>query len=233
MRNWTIATLATIGLLLAGTAGTAHAEAYEVTVENLVPGGMETGQPLTPPLGVVHDAGYTLFAPGVMATPGLEVLAEEGNPMMLKAEADGNPNVSQTVVGDGPFLGSVSIMVEGDPGDLFSVVTMLARTNDLVTGVHDVVLPDSGSMMLMTNAYDAGTEENTGLVEHIPFYGNNFVGPDESNPLAEINSYTVVDDPDHGMINYSFPPTARVTISVSATPVESASWGAIKATWSD
>jgi hypothetical protein len=60
---------------------------------------------------------------------------------------------------------------------------------------------------------------------------NPLVGPDESMPIAMINSYSVINDPTHGVLSWSFPPAARVTIARGAVPVEPASWGAIKATW--
>jgi hypothetical protein len=220
-------TLATLCLSLP-----AQAEQYFITVTDLVPGGPDTGQPFTPPLGVVHDAGYSLFAPGAMATAGLEVLAEDGDPTMLAGEAMASASVYAVEVGAaGPFFDEVTFTIDGAPGQLFSVVTMLARSNDLITGVHDIVLPAGPAVSMMTNVYDAGTEMNTGLIEHIPFYGNAFVGPDESMPIAMINSYTVQNDPVHGQIHYSFPPAGRVTIERAVTPVESSTWGTIKSSW--
>jgi hypothetical protein len=220
-----------LAALIAGAgAGVSHADVYKITVENMIPGGPETGQPMTPPVGVCHGPGYTLFAPGDFATDGLEILAEDGVPTDLAGEAGAHPDVHSVVIGDGPFFDSVSFQIEGDPGDLFSVVTMLARSNDLITGVHDVELPAEGTVMFSpTNVYDAGTEENTGLVEHIPFYGNMFVGPDEENPIAMIDSYTVVNDPDQGELVYEFPPSAKVTIeNLGATATVRTTWGAVK-----
>ena len=51
------------GMLLSLTAGAAFAGTYEITVENLVPGGMATGNPLTPPVAVVAADGCS---PGVL-----------------------------------------------------------------------------------------------------------------------------------------------------------------------
>lgn len=215
-------------------AANASAMTYDILIENLIPGGMATGNPLTPPVAVVHDNSYSLFMDGGKATPGLTLQAEEGNPADLVAEANASSGVSSVTVGDGPFLGMVMMSVEAEPGDLLSISTMLARSNDLITGIHDVVLPAMGSMMMMTNAYDAGTEENTGLVADIPFYGNNFVGPDEANPISMINAYTVFDDPDAGQIDYEFPPVARITVTAHpSTPTEAASWSEVKSRYAD
>jgi len=214
--------------LMALLSSTSQADVYTIQIENLVPGGPETGQPMTPSVGVVHGPGYSLWMPGGMATPGLTLQAEDGDPSVLVAEAMASPDVSNVEVGGGPFFDVDVFEIEGSPGDLFSLSTMLARSNDIITGVYDVELPMMETV-IMTEAWDAGTEENSGLVEHIPFYGNPFMGIDEKNPIAVINAYSVVNDPDHGQINYEFPPVARITISrMVSTPTREATWGSIK-----
>ncbi|MBD3336370.1 MAG: hypothetical protein GF355_12725 [Candidatus Eisenbacteria bacterium] len=226
-RTWIalVATFAVVGL----TVG-AQGVTYEVLIENDIPGGADTGQPMTPPVVVVHGDGYSLFAEGAMATDGLELLAEEGMTADLVAEAEASPDVYEVQVGDGPFVDQVTVMIEGEPGQLISAVTMLARSNDLITGVHDITLPDAKTLGSETNVYDAGTEQNTGLVEDIPFYGNTFVGPEEEMPIAEILSYEVVNDPDHGTLTYEFPPSATITIRpVEPTPTQTTTWGGMKA----
>ena len=211
-------------------AGAASAATYTITVEDLVPGGVATGQPLSPPVAVVHDGSYSLFAAGAAASPGLEIVARDGNPMTLVMEAEGASGVSYVTTGSaGPFFDSVQFTIDGNPGDLFSVAMMLGRTNDLITGIHDVVLPTSDTVVMMTNAYDAGVEMNTGMIEDIPFYGNSGVGPDEDGVIAMINSYTIFNDPDFGQLDFTFPPAARITIEPgNTTPVETTTWGAIK-----
>ena len=82
---------------------------------------------------------------------------------------------------------------------------------------------------MMTEAWDSGTEGNTGLAEDIPFYGNHNVGPDENYPIMAIASFTVHDDPAHGEITWSFPPVGHVTIQVTGgTPANETTWGAVK-----
>jgi hypothetical protein len=210
-----------------------HAEQYTITVEDLVVGGPDTGQPLSPPVAAVHDAGYTMWEPGGMASPGLEIVARDGNPMTLEAEAMASPNVFDVAVGDGPFFDSVEFSIEGDPGQLLSIACMLGRTNDLITGIHDVALPAADPIEMETTAYDAGVEENTGLAEHIPFYGNPGVGPDESMPIEMISLFVVHNDPMFGELTWTFPPAANITVELTATPVEASTWGAIKSAWID
>jgi hypothetical protein len=225
-------TLALSGLIALGLSASpsfVQGATYQILIEDLVAGGPATGQPITPPVAVVHGPGYSLFAPGSPASPGLEIVAEEGTPTVLVGEAEGSADVSFVTVGAaGPFFDAAMFEVEGDAGDLLSIVAMLARSNDLITGIHDVPLPAGGSMMIMTNAYDAGTELNTGLVEHIPFYGNPG-GPDEDGVVSVMMMYSVLDDPIEGQIDYTFPPAARITITrMDPTPLEDASWTDVK-----
>ena len=224
-----LTTLACVAAV-AGFCQSAEGLTYEVTIEDMMKGGPATGQPLTPPVAVVHGPGYSLFAPGAAATPGLEILAEEGMTVDLVAEANSSGDVYEVAVGGGPFFETETFTIDGEPGDRFSVVTMLARSNDLITGLHDIVLPVAGVLVFEeTNVYDAGTEMNTGLVEHIPFYGNAFAGPDEGGVVTMISGYSILDDPDEGVIEYEFPPSARITIEVvGPTATQSETWGSIK-----
>jgi hypothetical protein len=226
----TISTLLVVAVVVGCLAVAAAATTYTITVENMVvPSGPDQGQPMTPVVGVVHNAGYSMFVPGGYATAGLEALAEDGATADLMAEAMASPDVYDVQMGGmGPFFDYVIFTVEGNPGDLFSMATMLARTNDLFTGVYDVVLPMVGALVIEPPVWDAGTEVNTGLIADIPFYGGHFVGPDENNPIAEINVYVVNDDPTYGALTWSFPPGARISICTGMTPVEDSSWAQIK-----
>jgi hypothetical protein len=200
--------------LAAGIAGTAAADVYSVAIENMIPGGAGTGQPFTPPVCVIHDSDYSILVPGMLASPGLMYLAEDGVTDTLVAEAMQSPDVDTVFVAAmKPFFDHVEFVVEGEPGQLISLVSMLARTNDLVTGVFDVPLPAVGAVVMEPPVYDAGTEENTGLVADIPFYGNMFVGPSEEAPVDVIDCYSVKNDPKNMMLTWCFPPGARVSIS--------------------
>ncbi|HRX52280.1 MAG TPA: spondin domain-containing protein [Candidatus Krumholzibacteria bacterium] len=204
-------------------------DSFQVTVTNDFTGGLDTGQPFSPPVVVVHDAGFSLFAPGAMASPGLITVAEEGNPATLAGEAMASADVSHVTVGTGPFFGSQTVMIEGNPGDLVSMAWMLGRTNDLFSGAHDVMLPVSGFIEFETMVWDAGSEVNTGLAADLGFYGNPMTGPDEMNPIAAVTSYAVQDDPMFGMLSWTFPPSAHVRIThMGSVPAERASWSEVK-----
>ncbi|MBD3162193.1 MAG: hypothetical protein GF346_07750 [Candidatus Eisenbacteria bacterium] len=215
------------------TATAAFAVTYEVTIENEIPGGLETGQPFSPPVAVVHDAGYSQWVPGGEASPGLELVAREGDPSVLEMEALDSPNVYDVVIGnDGPFLDTAVFTIEGEPGQLFSVAWMLGRTNDLFSGLYDVILPKEGSIEFDPDVWDSGTEENTGLIEHLGFYGFPNAGPDEDALISMIDSYTVHNDPDYGELSWDFPPNAHVTIRVEEpTAAAETTWGSVKTTY--
>jgi hypothetical protein len=224
-----------IALVAAGTllcASAATAGTYQVLVEDLIPGGMATGNPLTPPVAAVHNAAFQLFPLGSVASPGVEIVAEEGDPTTLLSELAANPNVYRATNGPGPFLTSSTFSIDGFPGERLSIVMMLAKSNDLITGVMDYVLPapGTGSVSIMTAVYDAGTEVNSGLIADIPAYGNNGTGADEDGVIhGPVTSYTVQDDPVYGMVTWTFPPVARITITApEATPVAPSTWGGIK-----
>jgi hypothetical protein len=220
---------ASLTMALASSAfATTH---YAVIITDEIPGGMATGQPFSPPVCVVHDAGYSLFSPGGMASPGLETVAREGNPTMLAAEAMASPNASDVIVGTGPFFDMQTIEFDADAGSLFSTAWMLGRTNDLFTGLYDVVLPPASSVLdFTTTVWDSGTEVNTGMIEDLGFYGHPNTGPDEDAPISMINSYVIHNDPDYGQLTWDFPPSAHVRIMASEpTPVESTTWGEVKA----
>jgi hypothetical protein len=209
----------------------ASADLYEVTVTDLISGGPATGQPMSPPVGIVHGAGYAVFALGAPASPGLEAVAEEGDFSTLVAEAMGDADVYDVATGPGPFFDVSTFMVEGSPGDLLSVVMMLGRTNDLFTGLAALPLPADMTPAVVepTTVWDAGTEQNTGMIEHIPFYGNANAGPDENGVVATIDTYSVVNDPDYGTLVWDFPPAARITVQrLDPTPTEDGNWSAVK-----
>jgi len=160
---------------LAGSAGVVAADmedqaTYRVTVTNLA-----YGQPLTPPLVVLHGAEATLAETGAPAGEGLQQLAENGNPQVLVdalTDADGigavavgeHPIVSGGVPGAAELPSFASIDVSGPASaGLVTVASMLICTNDGLSLVHGAPLPaEVGERAaFFSGAYDAGTEINT------------------------------------------------------------------------
>ncbi|MEZ4386946.1 MAG: hypothetical protein R3D98_05110 [Candidatus Krumholzibacteriia bacterium] len=55
------------------------------------------------------------------------------------------------------------------------------------------------------------------------------VGPDEDLPIGMVSSYTVLDDPDYGVLTWDFPPVAHVTINnLGTVATQASSWGQVK-----
>lgn len=169
------------------------------------------GQPISPSLVAVHDDRAQIFEPGTQASAGLEELAESGSSSTLINELTPLTGVwIAQRAGDGPG-GEQRITITAEPGQLITMISMFGRTNDVFTGITNQELPSLGSMLTLDGlAYDAGTETNTGLMAHIPFYGNSG-GPTEGGMISEINVYTIVDDPE-GELVFNWPPATQVTI---------------------
>jgi hypothetical protein len=161
--------MALIAAVLGLTSGPAAADAtaqYEVTFTN-----MTNGQPMTPPVVVIHDASTQLAPPGSFANSNIEAIAEGGNNGPLLAALPGAPGISDFgVAGAGPFGpgGSVSVRLGAYEGDVLSTINMLVCSNDAITGLHGAALPDSGSVTYYAVAYDAGTERNTNQAGDVP-----------------------------------------------------------------
>ncbi|MFH1743247.1 MAG: spondin domain-containing protein [bacterium] len=192
-------------------ANVSHAAFYHIEIADLDP-----GQPITPPVAVVHGNMYRLFEIGTSATAGLEALAEDGQTDLLVGEALSNPDVRHVKVGgDGPTFSTFKFFIQAEPGDLFSVASMFAKTNDTFIGVSAVMLPGGDTPLVIdAQAHDAGTEQNTGLVADIPAFGNHEVGMEEEGTVQVINQFVLQDAPDAaGPVEFSWPPAARVTIT--------------------
>lgn len=146
-------------------------ETYLVTVDNLT-----HGQPMTPLAAVLHDEGYSPWTEGMAASPGLEMLAEGGDPTSFLMEADSDTSVAGTVASDlGPFgpgsSQSVMLTVTHQPSLYLSLASMLANTNDAFTGIGGADISGLAvgeSREFMSIAYDAGTEDNTEAMGTIP-----------------------------------------------------------------
>ena len=145
---------------------------FAVTVTNLT-----NAQPLSPVAVIGHQAGFSVFAVGSPASPGLEELAEGGDNAALIAEATADAAVVATGSGAAPIgpAGSetvtISVFDRDRPDLLLSVSTMLVNTNDAFTGLNGFAVETMAVgdvMTLNAIAYDAGTEADTEMAIHIP-----------------------------------------------------------------
>lgn len=161
------------GSALAGVGAVAAQDGgptYRVTITNLAP-----GQPLTPPVVVLHNDKTSIVQAGAPASEGIGQLAENGNPQVLVDALATDENVGAVVVGEHPIVSGgipgaaevpsfATIEVSGGKGvNRISLASMLICSNDGFSIAHDQKLPKKVGQksVFYTDAYDAGTEINT------------------------------------------------------------------------
>ena len=150
------------------------------------PGGFPPNPHFSGLVGATHDGTAGLWAPGALASDGIEQMAETGSKSTLLAEVDAlraAGRVGQALSGDfmGVSPGAVSMtfgVSESHP--LVSLVTMLAPSPDWFVGVHDLDLfaggAWAGEIAVPLLVYDAGTDS-----------GPSYTSPDQNtNPAAPI-----------------------------------------------
>ena len=145
---------------------------YKVTIQN-----MTSGQPFSPPVVATHRNNLRMFRVGETASPELEAIAEDGNPVPMFDLFDGAKRVTEVVnIGRpltpngsvaGGFTDAVTFYIGADEDDRLSMATMLICTNDGFTGLDRIRLPSKGAIIRWPNGYDAGTEDNTELSQDI------------------------------------------------------------------
>lgn len=137
-------------------------------------------------IGATHDRATSIWSPGGIATPGIEVMAETGGKQPLTSElnaliANGEAEtlISGGGIGRSPGQVRVEFTASQDHPEV-SVVTMIAPSPDWFVGVHGLSLFQSGRWMdevVMDLApYDAGTD-----------FGPTFLSPnDDTTPHEPI-----------------------------------------------
>ena len=192
---------------LAGTAGVATAQSDDQATYRLTVANLAAGQPLTPPLVVLHGAEVSLAEAGAPVGAGLQQLAENGNPQVLVDALEGADGVGAVAVGDHPIVAGgvpgaaelpsfTSLEISGPASaGLVSIASMLICTNDGLSLVSNAELPATVGerSIFFSGAYDAGTEINTESFADLvpPCQGvvgvtSEVEGAGESNPeLAE------------------------------------------------
>ncbi len=174
----------------------AHAQAgtFEVTITNLT-----AGQVMSPPVVVSHDGDISLFTAGQPASSELAQLAEDGFNDPLVALLEGSPDVFDVAVGGDVIVpgGSMTISVEARGNfRLLSLAGMLVTTNDTFFAINSLRLDPKGNGPVYAMAWDAGSEGDSELCEHIP-------GPPCDNPfvpnLEGAEGYVHIDGGIHGI----------------------------------
>lgn len=121
-----------------------------------------------PGVWAVHTERWLLFQEGASASSGLEVLAEDGDPLPLaQSLANEGERVGVYGPGDGTsyspqFPGQTSsFTVEAAPGELLSMAFMFSQSNDLFLSPEGGGVPlEEGDLTHAFVLWDAGTEAN-------------------------------------------------------------------------
>jgi hypothetical protein len=159
-----------VALLVMQWGGVSYAffgQKYEVTITNVT-----RGQVITPPVVISHDKRFQLFELGAPAIDELVELAEEGATEPLLDYVATLPSVWDSVAAPTPLMPGESTTVEIFLHGKFRYITavgMLADTNDAFFSVRKVrPLRTKMELVVFGDAYDAGSEGNSELCEHIP-----------------------------------------------------------------
>lgn len=151
----------------------------------------------TPFVGAVHSTAFTLWdvsaadvpeASKARATNGLEDVAESGHGDALKAELEAADGVASVVTSDatGGTPDAMTGTFDINQDQVFSLVTMLAPSQDWFTGVHGMSLFVDGAwvetMTMNLVAYDAGTDSDE------TFTFNDIMGDNPGDPMRLVGN---------------------------------------------
>lgn len=184
------------GLALLGLSGSAVALEFTVVLDNIGP------QPLSPTFMATTNANWDNFTAGLAAPARIEQIAEDGPTSIAQMDA-----MAGQVAGDildwlvfpgGPIMPGESRMatIEATLSHRwFQYASMLGMSNDafigsgLGVGDQQIDLFQNGVAtsfdftVSFLDAWDAGTEENTELAEHLGAFGNPGVGSAENGVI--------------------------------------------------
>ena len=146
---------------------------YEVTITNLT-----KASQFTPILAATHRRSISYFELGQPPSPGLALMAEDGNVGLLADELSATGKVLDTansadVLGTPPLLfagQSVTLQLESDGrrNVRLSFAAMILPTNDSFVALNSVRLPRFGKTTYLALGYDAGSEPNDEWCANIP-----------------------------------------------------------------
>nr|MDJ0842094.1 fasciclin domain-containing protein [Acidobacteriota bacterium] len=164
---------------------------YEVIVTNIT-----KGQVYSPPLLVSHTYRVKPFELGGVASPGLKLMAEDGDASLLLDELFPSNDVLDLQIGDAPIGPGESVTYNLQASgryNMVSVLGMFVSTNDTFFSATAEAPRDITELFKRAsltcpvnsatgNAYDAGTEYNSESCADIPGppCGNPGVSPDEA-----------------------------------------------------
>ena len=168
-RSTSLLLLACMLLLAFGNTVQADSDTgmYEVTITNLT-----RGETFTPFMVATHKKGTHIFRLGEPASPELAAIAEGGDfgPLSTQLMDSG---VAYDIATNGALLApgaSTTIMVKMAKGFKYiSLTSMMIPTNDAFIAVNGIRGPKQNrKRVVMSPAYDAGSEPNDELCANIP-----------------------------------------------------------------
>jgi len=167
-RFFQLALLTSIGFGMANAQASDKEGMYAVTVTNLT-----RGEVFTPIMVATHTKGTHVFSMGSPASDELAAIAEGGDFSSLSTMLT-DSGAAYDIQTNGALLdpgASTTIMVKMANGFKHVTVTsMLIPTNDAFIAVNGVKGPKRkhGAKVIMSPAYDAGSEPNDELCANIP-----------------------------------------------------------------
>jgi len=158
-----------VGFFVLGfnSAHATESKMFKASITNLT-----KGQVMTPPVLVVHQPSFALFALGEEASEGLKRQARDGEVQLLVDELKIAKGVIHTLVGGGPIMPGQTqeVVISGPPNAQLSVSSMLASTNDALASYRGLSLHPSKrkKQVIFLYVYDAGAETNNESCNYIP-----------------------------------------------------------------
>lgn len=235
----TASRLATLGMVLAAACSlaqpaAAQAPAYQITFKNLTSNAAatgaattQTGQRLSPPVFITHNADYTPYTVGQAAPETIWRIAEGGNRSFLLNEANALIGTSVLSVAAPlsaplPQQDSVTVTVNADASHRYlSFASMLGWTNDGFVGVSGLDLSAiTGTVTINLYGYDAGSEKNN---EANGFLGALGLGNARDPEGGVITSHLGIRGDANAPAAWNWLPGPAASLTISAVP-EPGTW---------
>ena len=177
------------------------------------------GAHFSPLVGAVHNDAATFWAPGEIASPGVEQMAETGGTGSLTGEirAEMPNNAISIVTGQGigsPGTTTISEVVVTLEHPLITLVTMIAPSPDWFVGTSGQSLRDEfgqwvGELVVVLHPYDSGTDDgasyrspNADSSPKQPIHSLKGVSPFSDEPIGTY-TFTRIDAGGHGVTGSS------------------------------
>ncbi|MEM8485725.1 MAG: spondin domain-containing protein [Bacteroidota bacterium] len=199
-------------------------------------------------IGATHDSTVTFWAPGAVASSGIESMAETGSKGSLTGEVNAQIDLGRAEhllsgggIGTSPGNTSLTFDVSAE-FPLVSLVSMLAPSPDWFVGVHGLNLFEQGgwieSLTVDLFVYDSGTDSGTDYssanadtqpaedifrIESAPFLINDVVAPLATFTFTLLSSVNTESDtalPNSFTAQLPYPNPFSLTTQLAVTTAE-------------